>query len=330
MIKLSLKDFVECKESLAQMSSFSLRTYFLLFSLLVSQSLITHALPESLETSVTVSAQVLLTLAPSYPLYDKPTNPLSGVPITIEAGSEVVLLRGTSYPNSIVSILKNGIVVDRVLTNNEGFFSSSLRDLNTGTYTFSVRAEIPGSGSTDLQSFSVVVTTGITTVIDNILIAPTLAIDKSEVRFGDYITLSGKGAPNQVLQLYIISSEDIDTVLHFTTKLSGSGEWSYTLKSTDISLGDYTVHVRSENMALSSPRSSVQKFRVGDKNVYIGIRKISTYYCDINNDSFVNLFDFSIMAFWYKRYGFPPNVDLSRDESIDLVDFSILAYCWTG
>ncbi|MDQ5962591.1 MAG: hypothetical protein QG653_398, partial [Patescibacteria group bacterium] len=52
--------------------------------------------------------------------------------------------------------------------------------------------------------------------------------------------------------------------------------------------------------------------------------------CDINQDGRVNLLDFSILAFWYKRAGFPEKVDLNTDKKVDLSDVSILAYCWTG
>jgi hypothetical protein len=44
----------------------------------------------------------------------------------------------------------------------------------------------------------------------------------------------------------------------------------------------------------------------------------------------VNILDFSIMAFWYKRLGFPAKVDLNTDNKVNLTDLSILAYCWTG
>ena len=74
-------------------------------------------------------------------------------------------------------------------------------------------------------------------------------------------------------------------------------------------------------------------FRVGDtnrprpKNAYLsGFRK----KCDLNNDNRVNLLDFSIMAFWYKRLTFPPKVDLNTDKQVNLTDLSILAFCWTG
>ncbi len=51
---------------------------------------------------------------------------------------------------------------------------------------------------------------------------------------------------------------------------------------------------------------------------------------DVNRDRRVNLIDFSIAAFWYKRQGAPAHLDLNDDHIVDLADMSIMAYYWTG
>jgi hypothetical protein len=52
---------------------------------------------------------------------------------------------------------------------------------------------------------------------------------------------------------------------------------------------------------------------------------------DVNVDGKVNLADFSILAYWFKRPLTPAakaQVDLNCDGKVDLVDFSIMAYYW--
>lgn len=53
---------------------------------------------------------------------------------------------------------------------------------------------------------------------------------------------------------------------------------------------------------------------------------------DFNNDTKVNIADFSILAYWYKRPLTPVAIrqciDLNNDGKITLADFSILAYYW--
>jgi hypothetical protein len=52
---------------------------------------------------------------------------------------------------------------------------------------------------------------------------------------------------------------------------------------------------------------------------------------DVNHDTRINLVDFSIMAFWWRRAVLPDNAnDLNCDNVVNLADFSILAYHWTG
>ena len=51
---------------------------------------------------------------------------------------------------------------------------------------------------------------------------------------------------------------------------------------------------------------------------------------DTNGDNKVNLVDFSVAAYWYKRSSPPVSADLSGDGKVDLVDFSIMAFNWTG
>ena len=76
-------------------------------------------------------------------------------------------------------------------------------------------------------------------------------------------------------------------------------------------------------------------FLVGSKNVAATATVKKFLKGDLNDDGHVNLVDFSIAAYWYKRTlsaSFKP-IEIERlnsDGKIDLVDFSIMAYYWTG
>ncbi len=52
---------------------------------------------------------------------------------------------------------------------------------------------------------------------------------------------------------------------------------------------------------------------------------------DISPNGKIDLADFSVLAYWYKRPltdEVKTKVDLNKDGKVDLVDFSILAYYW--
>jgi hypothetical protein len=51
----------------------------------------------------------------------------------------------------------------------------------------------------------------------------------------------------------------------------------------------------------------------------------------VNRDTKINLVDFSVMAYWWRRSVDASNAsDLNCDLTVNLADFSILAYHWTG
>lgn len=79
-----------------------------------------------------------------------------------------------------------------------------------------------------------------------------------------------------------------------------------------------------------SPFSKAVSFKVGTKNVLAEKPALCPKKGDLNNDCNVNLVDFSIAAYWYKKSNPPANLDLNNDAKIDLVDFSIMAYYWNG
>ncbi|HBZ36322.1 MAG TPA: hypothetical protein DEO26_01140, partial [Candidatus Veblenbacteria bacterium] len=75
--------------------------------------------------------------------------------------------------------------------------------------------------------------------------------------------------------------------------------------------------------------SKVVTFVVADSNITQPIPHDITK-ADLNDDGRVNIVDFSIAAYWYKRLSPPASVDLNTDGKVDIVDFSIMAYNWTG
>ncbi len=92
-------------------------------------------------------------------------------------------------------------------------------------------------------------------------------------------------------------------------------------------------HVTKSKSALDGEISSYGQsisFLVGDSNILKEGDSCGAGTGDVNCDSSVNLIDFSIAAYWYKRPIPPTNVDLNDDGKVDLVDFSIMAYYWTG
>jgi hypothetical protein len=282
----------------------------------------------SLEKSISVSASVPLFLAPSYPFITVPPSSNEGVQLDTEAGTDTILLKGFAYPGSIVTVLRNGISLAVAPANIDGSFEIGVRNLNPGTYNLSVTSKDSFGLSSSLEAFSVFVAKGITTLISDIILSPTATASYSTVRFGNSIPLSGSAMPGANILVYT------DDGVVIPSKTTGDGVWSLSLDSRMFSMGQHTVTARQFVRDMSSSFSVSVPFIVGDKNTERSssspISFVLKKKCDLNNDGYVNIRDFSIISYWYNRKPFPVKVDLNNDKSLSLYDLSILAYCWTG
>ena len=101
----------------------------------------------------------------------------------------------------------------------------------------------------------------------------------------------------------------------------------------DTSVLEMGQHNTKSKVALDGEISSFSKvvgFAVGTKNVLAQLPEKTASKADLNGDKRVNLVDFSIAAYWYKRPNPPTSSDLNGDGKVDLIDFSIMAFNWTG
>lgn len=283
--------------------------------------------PNPLTEDVTISATVLQNPSntPTLPVPISPNTGPSNQVNTLDAA----IFKGLAYPGSTVSLLKNGTVIAELPANNDGTFDIRIRDIIPGTYSFGIRAQDQNGLQSKILTFTVYVSSLIATTVDGIFIPPTLTSDKIEVMKGNTVTFTGKSAPNAEVRLSFAAK----TELLRKTRSDSTGAWFFELDSSLLDSGDYEAKARSLTSQNLSPYSDEIFFRVGDSNrvrpkpsFLSGFRK----KCDLNNDNRVNLLDFSIMAFWYKRISFPPKVDLNTDKQVNLTDLSILAFCWTG
>lgn len=232
---------------------------------------------------------------------------------------------GMAYPSSNVTILENGVVALTTNADPDANFSASLSNLSTGTYTFSVYAEDVNGIKSLSYSFPVYITSGTIINIGGIFVAPTINVDKSQVEKGDTLTVFGQTIPNSDVNLLFHSNQAITKA----TTSNPSGIYSDAVDTTPFDYGDHTVQSKTTKDNQVSAMSAEVPFTVGlitKKNN----NSCGTIIGDLNCDGKVNIVDFSIMAYWYKRSSPPKKIDLNGDGIINLADFSIMAFYWTG
>jgi hypothetical protein len=108
-----------------------------------------------------------------------------------------------------------------------------------------------------------------------------------------------------------------------------SGAYLLNFDTSVLEMGQHQTKSKSALNGEITAFGKVIGFAVGTKNVSAEWPKVAAKG-DTNGDGRVNLVDFSIAAYWYKRTNPPASVDLNSDGKVDLVDFSIMAFHWTG
>lgn len=237
-----------------------------------------------------------------------------------------VVFVGKAYPKSTVTLLKDAQIVATTIADSSADFQMTISGVSSGNYIFSVYSEDSNGVRSSPLTFPVSITSGVTTKVSSIFIAPSLAVDKSEVKHGDNIAIFGQSAPASEITISINSEEE------FFVKKKSDGNGAY-LINFDTSVLEKGQHNTKSKAALNGEITSFSRvvgFVVGDKNVIAQPLEKSLINTDLNGDKKVNLIDFSIAVYWYKRPSPPALVDLNKDGKIDLIDFSIISFYWTG
>ncbi|MDO8524598.1 MAG: hypothetical protein Q7R99_03145 [bacterium] len=247
------------------------------------------------------------------------------------APQTAVIFSGKAYPLSKVGVLKDGQPAITTIAGPDANFSILLSGLSSGDYIFAVFGEDSHARRSSLFTFPIFITQGATTQVSGIFISPTIAVDKSEVKRGDNIAIFGQSIPNSEITISVNSDEEFFNKI----KADANGVYLYNFDTSPLAMEQHFTKSKSALSGQISSFSKVISFVVGAKNVAAIPQAKCPAKADLNNDCKVNLVDFSIAAYWYKRpisadFAIKEKEALSGDGKVDLVDFSIMAFYWTG
>jgi len=242
-----------------------------------------------------------------------------------------ITFTGMAYPLSKVTILKDGQIAVETIAGPDAKFKVAIGNLSPGNYNFTVRSMDQNNIPALPFSFPIFISQGSTTDVSGIFLAPTIEVDKLEVRRGDNIKIFGQTVPDSSITIEVNS----ETQIFLDTKSDKDGVYFYNFNSAPLEYGGHDTQSKTQlkDNTLSEYGRRVA-FTVGNTNVpKIPGEKICR--ADLNGDGKVNLIDFSIAAFWYNKV---LSVEiatkelecLNGDRKINLVDFSIMAFYWTG
>ena len=239
--------------------------------------------------------------------------------------ASVVNFSGLAYPGATVTILRDGVIIANVVADASGGFATPVSGIGAGSYVFYVYAKDPNGVVSASNVFPFVLNGKSVVNITGILVAPTLSADKIAVQGTDTLTLSGYATPNSQIS---ISSKQLPNTYRAVS--DQSGQYQYILDASSLATGAYTLHAVSIVGGQTSPQSKGVLFLMGLSTVKNKKTSLGCAGGDLNNDGKVDIIDYSIMKYWYKKQNPPACVDLSSDGTVNLKDFSILASDWTG
>lgn len=286
------------------------------------------ALGNSITTSTEISASPVAPITPPDNGGGGGGGGGGGIPPSGDNASAI--FKGRAYPLSDVSLLRDGQLAATTKSGPDAIFEISISNLSAGSYNFGVNSTDNLGNRSLTQTFPVTLTKNATISISGIFIAPTISIDKQVVKKGDNLAIFGRSVPNGQIVIAINSDNEIFA----NTATDNSGAYLYNLDTSPLEMGDHSAKSKSSINTEISPFGESALFKVGSQN--ISAKPAPKFLKgDLNSDGKVNLTDFSIGAYWYKRSltGAIIQTEIDRlngDGQINLADFSIIAYYWTG
>ena len=250
------------------------------------------------------------------------------LPYPPEPGLPGVVLTGWAFPDSEVTILKDGIEQGKALTNSQAEFGAFLEELNQGIYTFSLWGADPAARKSSIYSTTFWIDEGTQTTVSDIILSPSIALADTEFNSNETIEVFGYSVPGETVEAWLYAkgetnlneeNAEIKEVI-----VRSDGKWNIYFNTTGMDNGQYQVKAKTKiELRGESGFSQALNLAIGgavEQEICVG--------ADLNGDGLVNLTDFSILLYYWSTDD--DCADQNDDGTVDLTDFSIMMFYWTG
>ncbi|MCX6800557.1 MAG: hypothetical protein NT091_05430, partial [Candidatus Falkowbacteria bacterium] len=151
------------------------------------------------------------------------------------------IFSGRGYSNRKVFLLKDGQFATSTMASADGTFEVSMLNLTYGNYIFGIYGEDIYGNKSILTTLPVSLSGGTTFNYGGIFIAPTITLNKSNIKPGESIQIIGQSTPLAKINIYINTINE--TILGANTDQGGL--YQYTLNTTGLPVDDYLVTARA-------------------------------------------------------------------------------------
>ncbi|GAB4159176.1 MAG: hypothetical protein Fur003_2980 [Candidatus Dojkabacteria bacterium] len=169
---------------------------------------------------------------------------VSTASVTIPSNNSSIELSGFTSPNAFVTILLNGSIAGTALADNNGNFSKLLTGLDSNAfYDILIFAQDVNLIESRSVGFSITTLPYTNHVISNIVLPPTITLDKEVYQQNETLKASGMGYPNSLISLFIGTSPQTYSLIVNT---NSAGEWEYLfdINESGITLGEHIAYAK--------------------------------------------------------------------------------------
>jgi hypothetical protein len=239
-----------------------------------------------------------------------------------------VALQGWGYVSQDVIILQDGQEIGVAEGKSDASFGGFIEDLTKGVYTFSLWSDDAQGRRSRTYSTTFWINDGTQTTVSDILLPPTIELDKKEVSAGEPVAARGASAPGAEIDVWFYPDKSDLAEAEISKSrvvVSATGGWSLNLNTEGKTSGQYKVKARVIKAEAGESQFSQEM------GLAIGASLEESGSCpgaDLNQDGRVNITDFSILLYHWGTAN--ACADQNGDGNVNLIDFSIMMYNWTG
>ena len=174
-----------------------------------------------------------------------------------------MIFTGKAYPKSTVTLLKDSQIVATSIADVSADFQVAVSGISSGHYIFGVYAEDNIGQRSTLLTFPYDVAPGLTVKLSDILIPPSISVNKNEVRHGDSILIFGQSVPYADITISIKSVQE--SILKTTADQNGN--YLYNFNTGALTTGEYFVKSHFELEGGMSSFNDPISFTIGAVNI---------------------------------------------------------------
>ncbi len=169
-----------------------------------------------------------------------------------------IVIKGTAYPQSTVTVLNNSVVVATVKAGSSASFEVRLENVPAGKRTIAIYSQDTNGRKSVTINFEVTVTSGAIVTLSDVLLPPTIELSSLQISKGEILGVFGQSAPVAEVNVHIASEETV-------TKVISDNNGAYRIRFDTKILKDEEHLAKSRQIFKEavSPFSRVLQFFVG-------------------------------------------------------------------